>query len=67
MSKIDLPYLWLARDRGGRLYGYYRRGKLRIPLKSPDGHRLQPGDAGFLEAYLRIDAPFSVATDRPAR
>jgi hypothetical protein len=35
----------------GRLYWFYRRSGQRIPITSPEGRRLQLGDAGFLEAY----------------
>src|SRR5436190_670094 len=57
MALIDLPYLWLAQDRS-RKYWYYRRNGLRIPITSPNGERLFPEDAKFIEAYRRIHASF---------
>jgi integrase len=65
MAQIDLPYLWAAKGRGGRLYWYYRRGNLTVPIKSPEGRRLASGDVGFMEAYERIHASFEIAR-RPA-
>jgi integrase len=64
MALLDLPYLWPAKGRGGRLYWFYRRNGQNVPIKSPDGKRLWPEDGGFLEAYERIHASFSGA-DRP--
>jgi integrase len=58
LVKVDLPYLWVATGRHKRRYWFYRRGGHRIPITSPEGRRLQWGDAGFLEAYQRIQASF---------
>lgn len=52
------PYVWPAKGRGGKLYYFYRRDGLRIPITSVDGTRLGIGDAGFYEAYAAIDARF---------
>lgn len=57
--RVSLPYLWAAKGRGGKLYYFYRRGGLLIPIKSPEGIRLKPGDVGFYEAYAEIDATFA--------
>lgn len=58
MGRLDLPYLWAAKGRGGRLYWFYRRGGQRIPITGPDGARLAEGAPGFLEAYERIHRTF---------
>jgi len=64
MVRIDLPYLWAAKGRCGRLYWFYRRGKNRVPITGEDGRRLAQGDAGFLEAYERIHKTFETAGRR---
>jgi enterobacteria phage integrase len=56
--RINLPYLWAAKGRGGKLYYFYRRDGLLIPIKSPEGRRLKPGDVEFYEAYAAIHARF---------
>jgi hypothetical protein len=61
MVKIDLPYLWAATGRHGRLYWFYRRNGQRIPITTPEGRRLGRGEAGFFEAYERIHKSFDVA------
>jgi integrase len=67
MARVDLPYLWAAKGRGGRLYWFYRRNGLRVPITSPDGCRLSPGDPGFVAAYDRIHESFeSPRRDQPA-
>lgn len=58
MGRLDLPYLWAAKGRGGALYWFYRRGGQRIPIAGPDGQRLQQGAPGFLEAYERVHRTF---------
>lgn len=58
MARLDLPYLWAAKGRAGRLYWFYRRDKQRVPIASTDGQRLFSGDPGFMEAYERIHASF---------
>jgi integrase len=60
MVKLDPPYLWVATGRHGRYWFYRRNGRL-IPLRSPDGRRLQQGELGFFEAYERIHKSFGVA------
>ena len=67
--EVDLPYLWsnFGRHRQRRYYFYRRDGKFAA-IKSPDGRRLQPGDAGFLEAYQRMHESFEQSpTAAPAR
>lgn len=49
MVKLDLPYLWAAKQ--GR-YWFYRRDGRFIPIG------FGPGDDGFLEAYDRIHKSF---------
>jgi integrase len=58
MVRRELPYLWAAKGRGGRLYWFYRRGGLRIPITDEAGQRLSEGDVGFLAVYERINATF---------
>lgn len=65
MAQLELPYLWAAQGRGGRLYWFYRRNKQRVPITSLEGDRLSPGQQGFMEAYERIHASFEVK-GRPA-
>jgi integrase len=63
-----LPYLWAATGRSSRRYWFYRRGGFRIPITSQDGHRLQYGEPGFLDAYERIHRSFiqpSAASSSP--
>jgi hypothetical protein len=56
---IDLPYLVCTLGRHKRRpYWYYRRDGRITAIKSPDGRLLQPSDAGFLEAYQRIQERF---------
>jgi integrase len=63
LVKLDIDYLFAGVDRQGkRRYWYYRRNRRYIPITSPEGRRLQPGDAGFLEAYAQVHAGF----DQPA-
>lgn len=62
MALINLPYLWAAKGRGGKLYYFYRRNGLRMPIESPEGRRLRPGDDGFYEAYAVIHASFEKQT-----
>jgi hypothetical protein len=62
LVKVDLPYLWAATGRRGRQYWFYRRDRKLTPITSPEGRRLRPGDAGFLEAYERIHDTFGVDT-----
>jgi integrase len=68
MGTLELPYLWAAKGRHGRLYWFYRRGGHLIPITGTDGRRLAPGDVGFLEAYERTNATFATepSTDAPA-
>src|SRR5215475_11219753 len=67
LVKIDVPYLWAATGRHGRLYWFYRRNGQRIPITAPEGRRLGQGDAGFLEAYERIHASFGFKpSDQPS-
>jgi integrase len=47
-------------------YWYYRRNRRNTPITSPEGRRLQPGDAGFLEAYERIHAGFDLPVAKSA-
>src|SRR5215472_9780069 len=56
LAKLDMPYLYGPKKRR---YWYYRRNGRFIPITSPEGRRLQPGEPGFLEAYARIHASFS--------
>lgn len=65
MARLDLPYLWAAQGRGGRLYWFYRRAGQRVPIESLEGERLAPGQQGFMEAYERMHASFE-AEGRPA-
>jgi integrase len=58
MVRVELPYLWPAKGRAGKLYWFYRRGKLRIPITDEAGQRLAEGAPGFLQAYERINATF---------
>ncbi len=64
MALLDLPYLWPATGRGGRLYWFYRRNGLRLPITGLDGERLFPEDAGFIEAYRRIHASFAAEASK---
>ena len=59
LTKIELPYLWAPNGRNKR-YWFYRRAGQRIPITSPQGRRLEPGDPGFLEAYERIHESFGL-------
>src|SRR5262244_587695 len=65
VKNFNLSYLFEGRGRHKRPYRYYRRNGKYIPITSPDGRRLQPGDAGFLEAYERIHASFGVELGPP--
>src|SRR4051794_4871264 len=56
--RVSLPFLWPSKGRWGKLYYFYRRNGSTIPIASPDGTRLKPGDDGFYEAYAEIDARF---------
>jgi integrase len=58
-GKFNLPYLWVVKGRGGRRYAFYRRDGVHLPINSPEGHRLSPGDDGFYEEYERIHVSFS--------
>ena len=58
MVKLDLKYLLTTKGRHGGRYWFYRRGGKLIPINSPEGQRLSPGDEGFLEAYERIHYSF---------
>jgi hypothetical protein len=56
---VDLPYLFCTLGRHKRRpYWFYRRDGRYIAIKSPDGRRLQPSDADFLEAYQGIHERF---------
>jgi integrase len=64
LVKLDLKYLWAPEGRRGRRrYWFYRRGGKWIPISSPGGQRLSPGDGGFLEAYERIHGSFGAEPD----
>jgi hypothetical protein len=58
LVKLEMRYLFAGAGRHKRRYWYYRRDRRYIPIISPAGERLQPRDAGFLEAYQRIHAAF---------
>ena len=60
MAQLEVPYLWAAKGRGGRLYWFYRRNKQRVPITSLEGERLAQGQQGFMEAWERIHASFEV-------
>ncbi len=57
MTRLEHPYLWAAKGRS-RLYWFYRRNDLRIPITDEANARLAYGDPGFLAAYERIHATF---------
>jgi integrase len=59
LVKLDLRYLFWAFGRHKRRpYWYYRRDGRVIAIRSPDGRRLQPSDAGFFKAYQMIHERF---------
>jgi integrase len=60
LVNLNLPYLCRVTGRYKRPYWYYRRDGRYIQITSAEGRRLQPGDAGFLDAYERIHASFGV-------
>ena len=58
MTRHELPYLWAAKGRGGKLYWFYRRAGQRIPITDEVGMRLTPEHYGFLASYERLHASF---------
>lgn len=58
MTRIELPYLNVYKDRHGRQRVYYRRGKFNMVIKG------ELGSIEFLENYQRIHAGYS---DQPRR
>jgi hypothetical protein len=59
LVKLDLPYLFWALGRHKRRpYWFYRRDGRVAAIRSPDGRRLQPSDAGFFKAYQTIHERF---------
>lgn len=66
LVKLDLKYLVANTGRHRRQYWFYRRGGKLIPISSPEGRRLKPGDDGFLAAYERIDESFGAPPGPPA-
>src|SRR5579875_1497353 len=57
MAPIDLPFLHLYAVRG-RTFAYYRRGRFRQRIRTPDGKAPLPGHAAFLDAYQRAHAAY---------
>lgn len=66
LVKLEMHYLFAGAGRHKRRYWYYRRNRRYTPITSPEGRRLQPGDAGFLEAYERIHAGFDLPAAKSA-